>query len=204
MHQDNEFIETCLREHMTADFLRNVLLRHHYTERDMKTAIQVTKKMWQSLEHQEGFFCLLPKEPERKEGSATGILTLGTKLDCLEEHYVETEKLEEAYLLEVLSWELLREGYVVFRDWVAANTDWNVVSFAFYGSDENLPLAALPALLEQTKTTEITCNEAYCLQPKKSVVFLAKLSKDLQKDCDFHICGICNRTDCPSRREETD
>lgn len=48
----------------------------------------------------------------------------------------------------------------------------------------------------------VTCNEAFCLTPKKSVVFLAEATADDKVQC-AGVCMGCNRKDCPNRMENS-
>lgn len=56
-------------------------------------------------------------------------------------------------------------------------------------------------MLLQKLALPVTCNTAYCMIPKKSVVFYAELTKDPFTKC-AGICLGCGRRDCPNRMEE--
>lgn len=56
-------------------------------------------------------------------------------------------------------------------------------------------------MLLQELALPVTCNAAYCMIPKKSVVFYAELTKDPFTKC-AGICLGCGRRDCPNRMEE--
>ncbi|HBA47820.1 MAG TPA: hypothetical protein DCZ91_08485 [Lachnospiraceae bacterium] len=47
---------------------------------------------------------------------------------------------------------------------------------------------------------QITCNTAFCIIPKKSVVFVAELTQDEQIQCE-NICAGCHNVHCPNRAE---
>ena len=63
----------------------------------------------------------------------------------------------------------------------------------------SLELATLPDMLERSGLP-VTCTEGYCMMPKKSVAFYAKLTKDRTATCEG-ICMGCGRKDCPNRMD---
>ena len=125
-------------------------------------------------------------------------------------------------MIEVLSSELLLKSYQAYTQWVAGHRELHVARLHFLGAEipENdapgseiletassdkklssrLRLENLPALLQELQLP-VTCNEAYCMIPKKSVVFYAELTKDAFTKC-AGICLGCGRRDCPNRMEE--
>ena len=118
--------------------------------------------------------------------------------------------LTESYMIEVLSSELLLKSYRVYTEWVAVHRNLHVARLHFLGGEISetsesqigslLRLANLPMLLQEL-ALPVTCNAAYCMIPKKSVVFYAELTKDPFTKC-AGICLGCGRRDCPNRMEE--
>ncbi len=47
----------------------------------------------------------------------------------------------------------------------------------------------------------VICNSALCIQPKKSVVYIAELTKEGEARCPG-ICSGCNSVRCPNRMKE--
>ena len=47
----------------------------------------------------------------------------------------------------------------------------------------------------------VICNSALCIQPKKSVVYIAELTKEGEARC-LGICSGCNSVRCPNRMKE--
>lgn len=147
-----------------------------------------------------------------REGSvflAVGI-TLGKGIDELQEKYLQNGFLTESYMIEVLSSELLLESYRAYTEWLVVHRDLHVARLHFLGGEISetseqkisslLRLANLPMLLQEL-ALPVTCNAAYCMIPKKSVVFYAELTKDPFTKC-AGICLGCGRRDCPNRMEE--
>lgn len=124
-------------------------------------------------------------------------MSLGHGVDQLQESYSEKGLLLQSYIVEALTGELLMRGYDAYNRYIASNTDWHVARYHFPGSEDSFPLEMLPELL-QDLTQEITCNAAFCMIPKKSVVFISELTQDETVRCQ-EICDGCGNTACPNR-----
>ena len=131
-------------------------------------------------------------------------------IDELQEKYLQNGFLTESYMIEVLSSELLLESYRAYTEWVVVHRNLHVARLHFLGGEISetseqkisslLRLANLPMLLQEL-ALPVTCNAAYCMIPKKSVVFYAELTKDPFTKC-AGICLGCGRRECPNRMEE--
>lgn len=195
-------------------FLHSVMKKYHYDQEEYSNLKQLAEKMMPCLETEAGWQDRDFEEtfPEGERSFlATGI-TLGKGIDDLQEKYLRKELLTESYMIEVLSSELLLKSYQAYTEWVASHSNLHVARLYFPGADisgtegsnaelvNRLRLENLPALLQELELP-VTCNEAYCMIPKKSVVFYAKLTKDAFTRC-AGICMGCGRRDCPNRMEE--
>lgn len=125
------------------------------------------------------------------------VMSLGAGVDALQEHYSGQGHLSQSYMLEVLAGELLMQGYGAYNRYVAETTDRHVARYHFPGSEEAYPLEMLPDLLKGFQG-QVTCNEAFCMIPKKSVVFVAELTQDEKVRCEG-ICVGCNSIHCANR-----
>ncbi len=128
------------------------------------------------------------------------VMSLGKGIDRLQESYSEKVLLSRSYMIEVLASELLVRGYDAYNRHVRGNTDRHVARYHFPGGEEAFPLELLPELLGKL-TREVTCNSAFCMQPKKSVVFVAELTRDEKIRCQG-ICMGCHNGYCPNRITE--
>ncbi|MBR1853267.1 MAG: hypothetical protein IJ794_09030 [Lachnospiraceae bacterium] len=156
-------------------------------------------------------------------------ITLGPGVDALQETYLSTDRLTEAYMVETLGSELLLKSYPQWNEQIAAQGRYRVKRYYFLGSEAKYPIEALPALLESLQVP-ITCTSAYCMLPKKSVAFYAELAEQVAHETgiqtaqgtepqdaddqaagqpaerDEHfcegICAGCNSTNCPNRMEK--
>ena len=87
-----------------------------------------------------------------------------------------------------------------YNSYVREKRNWHVARYHFPGSEEDFPLEMIPQLLKGFRN-QITCNAAYCIIPKKSVVFAAELTQDIRMQCES-ICTGCHNMHCPNRIEE--
>ncbi len=192
-------------------FLHGVMKKYHYDPEEYPNLKQIAEQMMPCLETEAGWQdrdCGETFPGEERSFLAVGI-TLGKGIDDLQEKYLRDGLLTESYMIEVLSSELLLKSYQAYTQWVAAHRELHVARLHFLGSESaasnkrlsnRLHLENLPTLLEELQLP-VTCNEAYCMIPKKSVVFYAELTKDVFTKC-AGICLGCGRRDCPNRMEE--
>ena len=205
-------------------FLHGVMKKYHYDPEEYPNLQQIAQQMVPCLEAEAGwqdrdFEETIPRG--ERSFLAVGI-TLGKGIDDLQEKYLRDGHLTESYMIEVLSSELLLKSYQAYTEWVAAHRDLHVARLHFLGSEDpkagnprsetmeargshqklrnRLRLENLPMLLQELQMP-VTCNEAYCMIPKKSVVFYAELTEDAFTRC-AGICLGCGRRDCPNRMEE--
>lgn len=129
-------------------------------------------------------------------------MCLGKGVDLLQESYCNDGLLLESYIVEVLAGEILMCGYNAYNKYIAAHTARHVARYHFPGNEDSFPLEILPELLEDL-TSKIICNSAFCMQPKKSVVFVSELTQDETVHCEG-ICAGCTNQSCPNRIKETD
>lgn len=196
----SEIVELCKDE----IFLRKVLKKYHYPEDERELMQDVAARMANGI-GSEG--CWATVSLDSSQSVAAVGMTLGEGVDSLQEAYTAKQALTEAYMVEVLSSELLLECYRVYERWVRENTPFHVKRLYFLGNGnedsiwkERLAIEHLPSLLTEL-SLPIHCNEAYCMLPKKSVVFYADFTKDPAVRCAT-ICTDCGRLDCPNRMED--
>ena len=206
----SEIMALCREE----QFLHSVMKKYHYDPEEYATLKQIAEQMvprleaeagWQDRDYEETF-------PEGERSFLAVGITLGKGIDELQDKYLQNGLLTESYMMEVLSSELLLKSYESYTEWVAAHRELHVARLYFLGTEiaeakaederlnSRLRLEHLPELLSELQIP-VTCNEAYCMIPKKSVVFYAKLTKDPFTKW-AGICLGCGRRYCPNRMEE--
>ncbi len=195
------FFADVLDGFLTPAFLEGVRKKFHYGDTLVVEFRTVAEEML-PLMRREAFW-------ERKEASPQNqkqtkgvvyeevVLSLGSGVDCLQESYSQKGLLSQSYMIEVLAGELLMQSYNAYNHYIRHNTDWHVARYHFPGSEEEFPLEILPRLLKEL-TPQITCNSAFCMSPKKSVAFIAELTKDEKVHCEG-VCVGCNNIGCSNR-----
>lgn len=124
-------------------------------------------------------------------------ITLGPGIDSLQEAYLQQELLTEAYMVETLASELLLKAYPQWNTWIREQLQYGVRRFHFPGSAPDCKLEWIPAMLEHMQVP-VRCTTAFCLLPKKSVVFYGELADDCLVECRG-ICMDCGNQECPNR-----
>lgn len=201
------FFPELLDEFVSADFLERVRKKYHFDEEQIPQLQSVSEEMLPKM-REEAFWV-------RQESSAkneclskdsdiayeTVAISLGYGVDLMQEGYCEKGLLLESYIVEVLASELLMRGYDAYNRYVMEHTPYHVAHYHFPGSEDALPLEMLPRLLNDL-TQKITCNSAFCMHPKKSVVFISELTQDETISCKG-ICVGCSNASCPNRLVES-
>lgn len=186
------FFPVLLEEFVSFGFLEKVRKKFHFEEEQIEQIREVAEEMLSVLQR-EAFWVRDVYETAYEKVA----MSLGQGVDILQERYSEQGRLLQSYIVEVLAGELLMRGYDAYNRYIAEHTDWHVARYHFPGSEEAFLLEMLPELL-QDLTQEITCNAAFCMIPKKSVVFISELTQDETVHCQG-ICVGCGNAACPNR-----
>lgn len=140
------------------------------------------------------------RTPARPE-SGTPVMcavTLGGKIDALQELYGSVGALQDDYILECLGSGLLEKAYEQLDGLIWQETGLFLNSYEFPGAD--MPLERMRDMLEKLSAGEadfpVSCNEVCLLQPKKSVVFMGRLG---EKRTACGVCQSCPKKDCENR-----
>ena len=193
-----DFFTDLLDGFLNPSFLEKVRDKFHYEETRSSELRAVAEQMF-PLIREEAFWERNVSSLQKSSGAVYEdvVMSLGAGIDSLQDHYSSQGMLSRSYMLEVLASELLLQGYGAYNRYVERNTERHVARFHFLGSEDSFPLSMLPRLLDITDG-RITCNEAYCMLPKKSVAFVAELTQDEKVRCEG-VCVGCNRRQCPNR-----
>lgn len=215
MEKESYFVKTTSAKCLTDTFVRAAAHRYHYEWKDQRKMRRVAAEIRTALEGREGFYLVLPKpgisffgrKPEEGAVYAGVILTLGAELDRLQNGYSDSGDLEGAYMAEVISCELLQNAYLQCWEYLEKHTCYAPEAFYFFGEREELPLEKIPELLAYQREQRVTSNEVFCLEPKKSVVFLAKLNQSenregalKKKSISAAMCESCSKKECMYRK----
>lgn len=145
--------------------------------------------------------CFCMAAPERAgEKAALCAVSLGQKFDALQELYSSVEAVSEAYILECIGNMLLEKACERLADILGRETGLFPETCRFPGS--HMPIEEMGDMIKELSAGEkdffITCSESYCLQPKKSVIYLGILGKC---KTERHMCEDCPKKDCENRRQ---
>lgn len=193
-----KFFQTVIEACDSDGFLSEVIRKYHYREEDADALRETAHRIKKSIEQNACFNCRIREET--MEVVMEVAMTLGEEIDKLQEQYLQKGLLTEGYMIETLASEILLRGYSAFNSWVAEQTEYGVSRYYFLGSSKEYPISMLPDLLRNLNLP-ITCNQAYCMIPKKSVAFVAALSSNKNTHCQG-ICVGCSSPDCPNRMTE--
>lgn len=198
------FFPELLDSFLDIKFIKKVCEKFHYEEINLSELQAVAGEMLPLMRREAFWEVCAPWTwdcGEKKDAVYEGVvMTLGKGLDCLQESYHKEGMLTESYMLEALASELLLHGYKAYNHHVRETGGWHVARYHFPGSEKSLPLEMLPDMLSRF-SVQVSCNEAFCIMPKKSVVFLAELTQDETVRCEG-ICVGCENVRCSNRMEE--
>jgi len=205
------FFSDLLDSIVSPGFLKRVCDKFHYGEMQL-AELQAVAEALLPLMRREAFWerkvsfigrevCASGKMKDSDTDYEDVVMTLGAGVDCLQDSYCQKGMLSEGYMIEALAGELLLEGYRAYNRKVEEGAPWHVVRYHFPGSRKELPLELLPGLLEGFPP-QISCNGAFCVMPKKSVIFIAELTRNGQIRCEG-ICAGCGNVHCPNRMADS-
>lgn len=202
------------------EMVDTVMSRYHFREEDKDDLAEVLRQLRLVIAPYAEY-----KINQRTTGvdiidkatSAVVAMSLGAGVDELMSRLLKDERLQEAYMLDCLSSELLLEMYREFNTSYARFHRRYVERYVFVGG--NIPLTEMSGILEylhegarvkegvggdfgdRNSQDVITANEYGVLTPAKSVVFYAILSENPSTVCSG-ICYSCNSAECENRLDE--
>lgn len=136
-----------------------------------------------------------------KEGTQLAVIvSLGAKVDALQNEYVRKERLTEGYMIECIGMELLKMAYELTAEKLWKQFGLWMGAFSFLG--DRYPLEMTEDVFRLIAPEEISYNQAYMLTPKKTVVFMTTLQQE-RKDGYCHICDACSNLQCPNRQNQS-
>ena len=127
-------------------------------------------------------------------------VTLGERIDALQELYTQAGALTEAYMLECLGCALLDKACDQLENMIYQETGLYMQEYDFPGSE--IPIQKMQEILqnlsEAIEDFPISCNEQFVMQPKKSVTFRGGLGLTRRTRS---LCASCTNKDCESRQD---
>ena len=134
---------------------------------------------------------------------AYGFVTLGTGIDELSELYLNHEQIQEAYIVDCISLELLSKAYEEFAHIVEQDSALHLSQLSFLG--DTYSLALLAQIYQKLMPDSITLTDGSMLKPLKTATLILLL--DTKKHAPLaHLCNSCDTCknySCPTRNSST-
>lgn len=185
------------RIHMELDekAFRAIWGRYHYGDTDLILLKEIYGAYLSEHEVTVWF------QPEYDaEGNAAVLMTLGECVDHIQNQLMEEGKMTEAYMLECLAMTVLEQAYSKLDMILHDETGLWCVEYRFPGGED---MACVADIVQRMEQTVVSCNEAYMLTPKKSVVYVAVMKAEAGKEnCSNKVCAGCEKIKCPNRTED--
>lgn len=185
-----ESIGEALQLHLGKKEYSGMAVRYHFAEADLGLLMQMGALTEQKISPVVYYEVL--EEGERM----AAVVSLGNGVDELQDGYMRRECLTEAYMIECICMELLKIAYGQAAERIHAHTGMWISEFEFLGDRQ--PLSCMGEIFRRLKPDGISYNQAYMLEPKKTVVFFANLCTE-RGSGDGQICGACGNLFCPNR-----
>lgn len=176
-------------------------------ERFREKQEEFVRRLWERL--QEAADCRAVCVPEKGRREAYAVLSLGARVDGLQELYCRKGLLTEAYLTDCLCRELLRGGCRQLNGLLADRFGLYAQRYLFPG--EQLPLSSMETIFsrlrENGEEPPARLLPGGVLLPRQSVACVIRLSESPETVC-AGFCGDCSRRgSCGAQsgsREKTD
>jgi len=182
-------------------FIDELCRKYHYPDEEKKPLADVALKMKEGMFCEAAFSYRLTNN-DINMPSVSVVITLGEGVDRIQDKYTESGMLSECYMTEVIAGELLLKSYRICNERIRGQFKLNVLRYLFPGSTSEHGISEIPDMLAKSGLN-VKCNKAFCIIPKKSVVFHALLTPDEDAVCEG-ICAGCGRSECPNRADENE
>lgn len=183
---------------LETEDLNHIIQRYHFREEDFISLQALSRVMMPLLQAKAYYLWKGKGDTIQYEDYAIVFLTLGKGIDDLQDVYLNSRCLSEAYMIECIALEMLTKAYEEFVKRVQRETGKWAVKIDFLG--DTYPMTLLPELYEKFGQMDISYNEQMVLTPGKSVVFLLPMSERKTKN-PCHVCENCSNKECLFRKE---
>ena len=188
---------------LSDDELKTAMSRYHYEDADFLLFSQVYGEIMERLQP-VGMYVYGPfrqefpeAEEETEENGCQVIVSLGGWPDRPQEKDTSRGMLTESFMAECICTELLLQAYEDMNKKIREKYGLWVKKMLFPGGE--LPLESMEKIFRNVSQEEVHYNQCYVLSPKKSVAYLAMLTRNKDEIC-AGICASCARMDCPNRQ----
>lgn len=191
----------------TDKFIDGVIRRYHFEDKDKADIVLVYEQLKKMISpyalYRINQWVSKVKEIDDNQTALVAI-TLDKAPDILYDRYTSDDNIQEAYMCECISNELLMGLYDEFsRNYGRLHRRY--VSGYIFPEEEN-SLTGIRELLKRLQENEeenigIKANEYGVMTPSKTVIFYAVLSENPVHAC-AGICDSCTNAECNYRKKE--
>lgn len=179
-----------LKTALTKQELNGMLEKYHFPPEELLTLCSIYDFLIPLVQAQLWY--------EVTEEKACIIVTLGKQVDELQDKFSGRERLSEAYMIEILAMELLQKACAMAEECIHEATGRWVDRPEYIG--ENRPIEEIREVLEKMRPETMSCTSMCMLNPRKSVVYYAGLTKERQER-HGNACSSCTNRNCTYRAE---
>ena len=122
-------------------------------------------------------------------------ITLGKEYDKIQSQFLKEGEILKAYALDVLAQFILKKSYHLLKH-ILEEEQIFIQQLHFVG--EHWPMECMPECLEVIKQQDISCNEAFVLKPRQSIVIVAPICTT-RVNKSIQICADCSHKNCKNR-----
>lgn len=178
---------------LCATDLRDICGRYHFGDIGFPLLMEIYKKYFKN-NMVSAYFAWSKKETDR----ASVLMTLGKKVDDIQNRFMEEGRLSEAYMMECIATEQLAKAYAKGDDFLHEKTGLWCGKYEFPGTER--PMEDIAEIVDAFDQEEIFYNAAYVLMPKKSVAYTVLMQEeepDMRRE--QALCTGCGREGCERR-----
>lgn len=191
--------------HLSEERRRYILEKYHFTEKEDFAEIGNMCLEIEQITHIRASYKKIHADKEKeifrvreKEEAIVAAVTLGTEFDDMECGYGSRGEILKSYRMDCIGMEILMEVYDQMVQTVYEREGLWIDKFDFIG--DGYPLSLLKEAMDYLGMEHIKYNESSMLIPKKSVVFVGRLSQK-KPESGCRICKDCGNLSCSSKKE---
>lgn len=182
-----------LEPYIAENAYHQFLSHYHFQEQEEALLRTLAEQLYQRTDAAVYF---APKSPQEETRLAV-LVTLGAGVDEVQEEYTTAGHLLEAYMIECIAMELLKNAYEQAAEIIYDHYGSWMNGFDFLG--DRIPLEKMEEMFRILEPEEISYNQAYMLTPKKTAAFYTTLT-DSRTAAFCDLCSACSHTRCVHRK----
>lgn len=182
-----------LEPYIAENTYSQILSRYHFQDKEESLLHSLAGQLYQKMDAAVYF---APQSPQEETRLAV-LVTLGAGVDNLQEEYTTDGHLLEAYMIECIAMEFLKNAYEQAAEIIYDHYGMWMGGFDFLG--DRIPLEEMEEMFAILEPEEISYNQAYMLTPKKTAAFYTTLT-DSRTAAYCNLCSTCSHLRCIHRK----